>query len=150
MMHAIADVLPIINSIADHYQIIRGDEHEALRWIIGHTEESDVFVSEHTFGWWINGYAQRPCLCHIPFVWINLPWQVQNSEDARKILYLEAGYADLINEYSVKYVVLHFNEVSGLPPSDEEWIIPLFLNSPDFKQDFNYNNVFIFEVENRD
>lgn len=139
--------------IAAFYQIVKEDEYEALKWIIKCTEESDVFVSEHNFGWWVNGYAQRSCLCAIPPTLINLPWQVENSEDAYKILYLEEGYADLINKYDVKYVVLRFDQVSGLSPLNKTETVQLFKKNSDFKQEyFNSNHsptnssIFIFKV----
>ncbi len=138
--------------IAGFYQIVREDEYEALKWIVGHTEESDVFVSGHAFGWWINGYAQRPCLCYIPLICINLPWQIQSSEDARKILYLREGYADLINQYGVKYVVLYFNDLFGLSRGNETEVLQQFQGSSDFQQAFtrssDNSDIFIFEVKN--
>ncbi len=145
----------VSRGLASYYQIVGDEEYKALRWIMENTNEKDIFVSNHTFGWWIMGYAKRPCITYIPPVYINLPWQIQNSSNAKKILNLQGDYVNLIKKYNVKYVVLYFNETWGIKPEHlgkrvlpwNTTIVQEFQKDEHFKQVFNNTNVFIFEVK---
>lgn len=138
--------LQVSEGLASYYQIIGQGEYEALKWIMNNTDKKDIFVSNHTLGWWIMGYAKRPCISYIPPVYINIPWQIQNSSNAYKILNLQNDYASLIKKYGIKYVVLYFNETWGIKPKRLGTIVQRFQNNGHFKQVFNNTNVFIFEV----
>jgi len=140
----------VSKDIAAYYQIVNDEGYKALGWIMEHTDERDIFVSNHTLGWWIMGYAKRPSICYIPLVYINLPWQIQNSSNAYKVLNLQDDYASLIKKYNMKYVVLYGHDIWGFKRNQYLQMFENFLNNSNFELKFNIiapnTNVSIFKT----
>ena len=72
--------------IQSFYQAMNDQGYEGIQWINQNTPEGSVFVSDHDYGWWLGGFAQRPTLSAVNLQSLALAREVDISKNASFLL----------------------------------------------------------------
>ena len=70
----------------DFYTSIRKPEATVIDWIQQRTSNSAILVSDHPYGWWLSGVAQRSTLSAVSPEFLLYPNEIEVSESARILL----------------------------------------------------------------
>jgi len=112
------------------YTSVNEPEAAAMTWIQHKTADSSILVSDHLYGWWLSGVAQRSTLSAVSPEFLLYPHEVEIAESALLLLDTDycidngliqvredGGYLArhnpvfIINrEQQLPYSVFHFNE----------------------------------------
>ena len=140
----------------DFYTSVKKPEVTAMEWIQQRTANSAILVSDHLYGWWLSGVAQRSTLSAVSPEFLLYPHEVDIAESALILLdtnyYIDNGLIQvredggylarhnpifIINrEQQIPYSVFHFN--------DDETTI--FFRRKEIDQAFDLSDVETFET----
>jgi hypothetical protein len=70
----------------DFYTSVKKPEAASLEWTQTRTESSAVLVSDHLYGWWLSGVAQRSTLSAVSPEFLLYPHEVEVADSARILL----------------------------------------------------------------
>jgi len=74
----------------DFYTSMRKPEATAMEWIQQRTANSAILVSDHLYGWWLSGVAQRSTLSAVSPEFLLYPHEVDIAESA--LILLDTNY----------------------------------------------------------
>ena len=138
------------------YTSVSKPEAAAMTWIQHRTANSSILVSDHLYGWWLSGVAQRSTLSAVSPEFLLYPYEVEVGESALILLDTDycidngliqvredGGYLARHNpifiiarEQQLPYSVFHFN--------DDETTI--FVRRQEVDQAFDLSDVDAFEA----
>ncbi len=140
----------------DFYTSVKKPEATAMEWIQQRTANSAILVSDHLYGWWLSGVAQRSTLSAASPEFLLYPHEVEVAESALILLdtdyYIDNGLIQVREDggylarhnpifiierkQQLPYSVFHFN--------DDE--ITIFVRRKETDQVFDLTDVITFET----
>jgi hypothetical protein len=140
----------------DFYTSVKKPEANAMEWIQQRTANSAILVSDHLYGWWLSGVAQRSTLSAVSPEFLLYPHEVDIAESALILLdtnyYIDNGLIQvredggylarhnpifiMNREQQIPYSLFHFN--------DDETTI--FFRRKEIDQAFDVSDVETFET----
>jgi hypothetical protein len=137
------------------YTSVSKPEAAAMKWIQHRTANSSILVSDHLYGWWLSGIAQRSTLSAVSPEFLLYPHEVEVGESTLILLdtdyYIDNGLIQvredggylarhnpifiIDREQQLPYSVFHFN--------DDETTI--FVRRGEIDQAFDLSDVDAFE-----
>jgi hypothetical protein len=116
-------------SRTEFYTTVRTSEGTAMNWIQQKTPAQSRLVTDHLYGWWLSGVAQRSTLSAVPAEFLLYPYEIDVAKSALILLdadfYFDNGLIQvredggyfarhnpifIINRQATPYSVLHFND----------------------------------------
>jgi hypothetical protein len=113
----------------EYYTTVKGSEATAMNWIQQKTSEQSTLATDHLYGWWLSGVAQRRTLSAVSPEFLLYPNEIEVAKSALILLdtdfYVDNGLIQIredggyfarhnpifiINRQPVPYSVLHFND----------------------------------------
>jgi hypothetical protein len=70
----------------DFYTSIKKPEASVIDWVQQRTANSAILVSDHPYGWWLSGVAQRSTLSSVSPEFLLYPNEIEVAESARILL----------------------------------------------------------------
>lgn len=71
---------------SDFYTTLRKPEYNAMAWLKQKTSSSSILASDHLYGWWLSGFAQRPTLSAVPLQYLLYPFEIERAKSTTLLL----------------------------------------------------------------
>jgi hypothetical protein len=96
-----------------YYQVVDSDALEGLQWLSANTEAHDVVAASpwkpFSIGWWVEGYAKRPCLYATDPRWLTFSGERRNVAIANDLFSEDMSLDAILNivrQNRIKYVLI--------------------------------------------
>ncbi len=119
---------------------------ESLEWLNNNSNPSDIILSHHSNGYWIEAIAKRPVILDESFDYIN--FLDEKQEDLKEIFHSRTlkTTTNLLKKHNISYIWINKDMKEGLVwNKKEEGLLFLFRNSETFKKLKTYTSIEIWE-----